>query len=64
MMGGLHRWFAAGLVLAGPKLEEDKTSLEQEIKRSLEFDIIRLRRIDSIQPNGRIAGENSGWLPK
>jgi hypothetical protein len=51
-------------VLAGPKLEEDKTSLEQEIKRSLEFDIIRLRRIDSIQPNGRIAGENPGWLPK
>jgi hypothetical protein len=56
---GLHRWFAVGVITAGPK-EEKKQGL------AAEFDMIRLRRIDIIQPDGTIkppADDTGGWLP-
>jgi hypothetical protein len=56
---GLHRWFAVGLIAEGPK-EQAKQGA------AAEFDMIRLRRIDIIQPDGTIrqpiaAGD---WLPR
>jgi len=56
---GLHRWFAVGLIAGGPK-EEKKQGLASEC------DMIRLRRIDTIQPAGTIsrpADDSGGWLP-
>lgn len=52
---GLHRWFPVGLVIVGPK--------EQGTGTLSEFDIIRLRRIHVIRPDGLIEKYNSGWLP-
>lgn len=43
---GLHRWFAVGMMVAGPR--------EQGTGISAEFDILRLRRIHFIQPDGTI----------
>ena len=55
---GLHRWFPVGLIHAGPK-EQQKQG------EAAAFDMIRLRRIDIIQPDGTIKrpAENIGWLP-
>jgi hypothetical protein len=55
---GLHRWFPVGLIHAGPK-EQQKQG------EAAEFDMIRLRRIDIIQPDGtiKLPAENTGWLP-
>lgn len=43
---GLHRWYPVGMMVAGPK--------EQGTGISAEFDILRLRRIHFIQPDGSI----------
>ncbi|HEX4113486.1 MAG TPA: hypothetical protein VH020_13215 [Stellaceae bacterium] len=43
---GLHRWFPVGMMVAGPR--------GQGTGSSAEFDILRLRRIHFIQPDGTI----------
>jgi len=55
---GLHRWFPVAMIVAGPR--QDKKQGE-----SAEFDMIRMRRIDIIQPDGTIKppSENASWLP-
>lgn len=51
----LHVWYPVGLIVGGPKFGEGDAA---------EFDIIRVRRIDCIQPSGRILRESDGgWLP-
>jgi hypothetical protein len=52
---GLHRWFPVGLVVAGPK--------DQGTGASGEFDMIRLRRIHVVRPDGTIEKDDGGWLP-
>jgi hypothetical protein len=53
--GGLHLWHPVGLIVGGPKLGEGDAA---------EFDMIRVRRIDCIEPNGHIRrAANTGWLP-
>jgi hypothetical protein len=57
---GLHRWFAVGLIAEGPR-EQAKQGTASE------FDMIRLRRIDIIQPDGTIKEGmqgTGGWLSK
>ena len=51
---GLHVWHPVGLMMGGPKLSEGAAA---------DFDMIRIRRIDCIQPNGRIRVADTGWLP-
>jgi hypothetical protein len=56
---GLHRWFAVGLIADGPKGHAKQGA-------AAEFDMIRLRRIDIIQPDGTIkkpSEDTGGWLP-
>lgn len=55
---GLHRWFPVGLIAEGPR-EQQKQG------EAAEFDMIRLRRIDRILPDGKIMPrtEGTGWLP-
>jgi hypothetical protein len=55
---GLHRWFAVALIAEGPKEQAKQGD-------AAEFDMIRLRRIDIIQPDGTIKQptEVTGWLP-
>lgn len=56
---GLHRWFPVALITEDPT-DHKKQGL------SAEFDMIRLRRIDSIQPDGTITqpiDDTGGWLP-
>jgi hypothetical protein len=55
----LHRWFAVGLIADGPK-EQAKQGA------AAEFDMIRVRRINIIQPDGTIRqpAEDTGWLPE
>jgi hypothetical protein len=56
-IGGLHRWFPAGIIVAG---SGDVGS--EGVAR--EFDTIRVRRIDRIRPDGTIdRASSSGWLP-
>jgi hypothetical protein len=54
----IHRWFAVGLIADGPKGQGKKGE-------AAEFDMIRLRRIDIVQPDGTIKqpAEDTGWLP-
>jgi hypothetical protein len=57
---GLLRWFPVGLIHEGPRGEK-KQGL------ATEFDLIRLRRIDVIQPDGTIkppTEDSGGWLPR
>jgi len=52
---GLHLWHPVGIIVGGPKFGEGDAAA---------FDIIRVRRIDCIQPDGRIEGtSDTGWLP-
>jgi hypothetical protein len=56
---GLHRWFPVGLIAEGPRQEKKQGEAS-------EFDMIRLRRIDVIQPDGTIKRPedvDTGWLP-
>jgi hypothetical protein len=46
--GGLYVWYPVGLIVEGPKLSEGAAA---------EFDMIRICRIDCIEPIG------PGWLP-
>jgi hypothetical protein len=52
---GVHRWYPVGLIHRGP--------LGQAEGDDANFDIIRIRRIDCIDENGRIQTPNTGWLP-
>lgn len=56
---GLHRWFPVGIIVRGPKDEGN----DGAIGAVAEFDMIRLRRIHVIQPDGTIKRESGGWLP-
>jgi hypothetical protein len=52
---GIHVWHPVGLIIGGPKFGEGDAA---------EFDIIRVRRIDCIQPDGKIERDlDTGWLP-
>jgi hypothetical protein len=51
----IHRWYPAGLILRGP--------LGQGEGDSANYDTIRIRRIDSIDPAGHIQVADTGWLP-
>ncbi len=54
--GGLHLWHPVGLIVGGPKLGEGTAA---------EFDMIRIRRIDCIEPTGHIRrAAETGWLPR
>ena len=56
-LNGLQRWFPVGFVAAGPRNLGEGTSAE--------FDIIRVRRIHMMQPDGKIAkNDYAGWLPR
>jgi hypothetical protein len=53
--GGLHCWYPIGLIIAGPKASEGE---------AVEFDLIRVRRINCIEPDGRLRrSAPTGWLP-
>ncbi|WP_166121483.1 hypothetical protein, partial [Acetobacter farinalis] len=52
---GLHRWFIVAMVIRGPNGAGKGDAGV--------FDIITLRRIDAIQPNGKIKQDPVGWLP-
>jgi hypothetical protein len=56
-VGGLHRWFPVGIIVAGSgDVGSDGVTKE--------FDMIRVRRIDRIRPDGTIdRTSSSGWLP-
>lgn len=57
---GLHRWFAVGLIAQGSRKHNKQGA-------AAEFDMIRLSRIDSIQPDGTITQpteDKGGWLPR
>jgi len=56
---GLHRWFPVGLIAEGPR-EQHKQGV------AAEFDMIRVRWIHKILPDGRIKPrlEETGWLPR
>lgn len=56
LVGGLHRWFPVALIAAGPR--------EGSTGQSSEFNMIRLKRIHVIRPDGTIESETVGWLPK
>jgi hypothetical protein len=64
---GLHRWFAVGLIAAGPKERGEEADTFDMAKQgeAAEFDMIRLRRIDNILPDGTITrpADDTGWLP-
>ncbi len=51
----IHRWYPVGLILRGP--------VGQGEGDSASYDTIRIRRIDCIEPDGRIRVTNTGWLP-
>ena len=53
---GLQRWFAIAMIISGPK---DKGTGGAE-----GWEMITMRRIDAIQPDGTIKHQNSGWLPR
>ena len=53
---GLQRWFAIAMIISGPK---DKGTGEAE-----GWEMITMRRIDAIQPDGTIKHADSGWLPR
>ena len=50
----IHRWYPVGMILGGPKDSEGDAT---------KFDMIRVRRIDCIDEEGRIGHANPGWLP-
>ncbi len=53
---GLQRWFPVAMIIAGPR---GKGTGEAE-----GWDMITMRRINGIQPDGIIKREDSGWLPR
>jgi hypothetical protein len=52
---GLQRWFAVAMIIKGPQA---KGTGEAE-----GWDMVTMRRINAIQPDGTIKREHSGWLP-
>lgn len=55
-LNGLQRWFPIAMIIMGPR---DKGAGQAE-----GWDMIRMRRIDAIEPDGNIKQEDSGWLPR
>lgn len=55
IFGGLHRWFPAGLVAAGPN--------DRQPNESLPVDLMRIRRVNLVRADGTIRRPNTGWLP-
>lgn len=55
---GLLRWSAVGLIVAGPRQQEKQGT-------ATEFDMIYIRRINIVQPDGTIQSptDDTGWLP-
>jgi hypothetical protein len=53
---GLHRWFAVGLFVAGPKRDEAPQKIHGEME---EFAILRVQRIHRIQRDGTILRETA-----
>ena len=53
---GLHRWFPVGIVIAGPR--------DSGSGASAQFDMVRVRRIHVVQPDGSIQKDDDGWLPR
>jgi hypothetical protein len=56
LLNGLQRWFPIAMIIKGPK---DQGTGEVE-----GWDMLIMRRIDIIQPDGTIKHEHSGWLPR
>jgi hypothetical protein len=52
---GIHRWAPVGLIVGGPRGQAEGEAAQ--------FDIIRIRRIDCIDEDGRIRMASTGWLP-
>ena len=52
---GLQRWFLIAMIVRGPK--------EKGTGQADGWDMITMRRIDAIQPDGTIKAKHSGWLP-
>jgi hypothetical protein len=55
MRRGLHRWFPVGAIVGGSGTASEGAARE--------FDLIRIRRIDCIRPDGKIERRSAGWLP-
>jgi hypothetical protein len=53
---GLHRWFPVGLIVGGRGNEASGETAG--------FDMIRIRRIHFVNPDGTITRLSSGWLPR
>ena len=57
LRNGLHRWFAVGILIAGPR--------DGSTGDAATFDMIRIRRIDRINADGTIRRpDGTGWLPR
>jgi len=52
----IHRWYPVGLILRGPHGQGEGDSAN--------YDMIRIRRIDCIEPDGHIRVPGTGWLPR
>jgi hypothetical protein len=52
---GLHRWSPVGFIVGGP--------LGRAEGEAAGFDVIRIRRIDSIGDDGHLHRPDTGWLP-
>jgi hypothetical protein len=55
MRRGLHRWFPIGVIVGGSGAHPEGEARE--------FDMIRIRRINCIRPDGTIERPSTGWLP-
>jgi hypothetical protein len=53
---GLQRWFLIAMIIMGPRGKG--TGVAEG------YDMIRMRRIDTIEPDGTIKHKDSGWLPR
>jgi hypothetical protein len=55
MRNGIHRMYPVGLITGGPFGQGEGVAAS--------FDMIRITRINCIDPDGRIQAANMGWLP-
>ncbi|HEV2651684.1 MAG TPA: hypothetical protein VGU69_10530 [Rhizomicrobium sp.] len=53
---GIQRWFPIAMIIQGPRGAGTGDAAG--------WDMITMRRIDAIQPNGTIKREETGWLPR
>ncbi|MGP0059644.1 MAG: hypothetical protein ACLPID_10200 [Beijerinckiaceae bacterium] len=52
---GCHRWFPVGIIVAGADKDTNGANIE--------FDIIRIRRINALRQDGTINRPSPSWLP-